>query len=161
MDNDYVSASRRGSESRCLSLTHCNVSTFLSGSANLAASLSNFSWQQQPRENRLVENRLEPRWITVAKSLATFLACGFASSSSSSLLLPARFSQRRYRPLHARDRSGIAAQIREQRADRFLSRLLFGAHTPGDRLRKLNEAIGWKLAAKTGNVSRIFLVLDR
>ena len=35
----------------CLSLTHCNVSTFLSGSANLAASLSNFSWQQ-PRKNR-------------------------------------------------------------------------------------------------------------
>lgn len=42
---------RRGSESRRLSLTHCNVSTFLSGSANLAASLSNFSWQR-PGKNR-------------------------------------------------------------------------------------------------------------
>lgn len=41
----YSAALRRGSESRCLSLTHCNVSTFLSGSANLAASLSNFSWR--------------------------------------------------------------------------------------------------------------------
>lgn len=44
-------ALRRGSESRRLSLTHCNVSTFLSGSANLAASLSNFSWQG-PGKNR-------------------------------------------------------------------------------------------------------------
>lgn len=90
----YSAALRRGSESRCLSLTHCNVSTFLSGSANLAASLSNFSWQQPRKNRRGKSTRAAATLDNRRKSLALpryFLRLAFALHLLLPLLPAVRF----------------------------------------------------------------------
>lgn len=107
----YSAALRRGSESRCLSLTHCNVSTFLSGSANLAASLSNFSLR---REGKIVSPRLaSPRHSSLRRAVENRLA---ADAAFFVIAVPAIVSPRSSR--------------RKVCRPAFLSsRLLFGAHT--------------------------------
>lgn len=121
----------------CLSLTHCNVSTFLSGSANLAASLSNFSWQQ-PRKNRRGKSTRAGA-LDDCRESAALVRAFFASPhsrSSSSFFFFFRFSSVRFPTItsdhlsvSSRKTRGITARARKKCVDRFLSRLPFGAHT--------------------------------